>query len=299
MRNKDHEVNVIKDRLPAALTGSTKVLAVFGCPVEHSLSPAMHNAAIAALGLDYIYVPFHVEPAGLADAIAGVRAMGFAGVNLTIPLKEAAVDMVDGLSEQAARVRSVNTLWWNNGRLMGDSTDGEGFLRSLQAEVEIIPSQALVLGAGGSSRAICFALAERGVNLTIANRTVERARRIAGLISGVRVDVINMDECALRSAAGMASLIVNCTPVGMTPRMGESPLDKSFISSRHVVYDLVYNPIETTLMQDAKQQGAKAINGVKMLVCQGAVSFELWTGVKPPLEIMEDEVLRTLQQAAL
>ncbi len=276
------------------LTGKTCVLAVFGCPVEHSLSPAMHNAAIRALGLDLVYVPFRVEPEALPDAVAGVRAMRFLGVNLTIPLKEKAVPLVDGLSEGAARVGSVNTLWWDGGSLMGESTDGPGFLSSLE-EAGGVPDTALVLGAGGSGRAICFALAERGVRILLANRTRERAERLAAEMESGSVTVIPMEPGALREACRQAELIVNCTSVGMSPNIGVSPLEPDWMRAGQVVYDLVYNPPETRLLADARAAGARPVNGVRMLVHQGAYSFRLWTGVEPPLDVMEAAVLEGLR----
>ena len=279
------------------LTGKTRVLAVFGCPVEHSLSPAMHNAAIRALGLDLVYVPFRVEPERLPDAVAGVRAMGFLGVNLTIPLKERAVSLVDGLTEAAARVESVNTLWWKEGLLMGDSTDGPGFISSLE-EAGGLPETALVLGAGGSGRAICFALAQRGVRIILANRTPERARRLAAELGEAGVRVIPMDADTLKEACRKADLVVNCTSVGMSPNIGVSPLPAEAIRGGQTVYDLVYNPPETRLLADARAAGARAINGVRMLVHQGAYSFRLWTGIQPPLDVMEAAVMEGLLQGA-
>ncbi len=280
------------------LTGKARVFAVFGSPIEHSRSPAMHNAAIQALGLEAVYVPFRVEPDHLPEAIAGVRAMRFAGVNLTIPLKEAAVGFVDELSHEARRIGAVNTLWWDGDVLVGHSTDGEGFLRSLEAAIGDIPHKALILGAGGSSRGVCHALADRGVKLTISNRTVEKAEKLASEISNAsgntKASAISASFEELSEAAAHATLVVNCTSVGMEPRINESPLPEQFLRSQHVIYDLVYNPRETLLLRNARAKGAVALNGVDMLVHQGALSFELWTGFKPPLDVMKQAVLDTL-----
>ncbi len=272
------------------VSGRTKVLAVFGCPVEHSLSPAMHNAAIRALGLDYVYVPFRVEPDELPQAVAGLRSMRFAGVNLTIPLKERAVDLVDELSDEAARIGAVNTLWFREGRLVGDSTDGPGFLRSLESAVEGIPESALILGAGGSARAVCHALAGRGVTLAIANRTMARAESLAGELPGDGVRVVPWTDDDLRSACAEVGLVVNCTSVGMTPNIGGSPLPPGCLKTGQLIYDLIYSPPETRLLKEARECGAVAMNGVLMLVHQGACSFELWTGVRPPMDVMERAV---------
>lgn len=276
------------------LTGKTRVFAVFGCPVEHSLSPAMHNAAIAALGLDCIYVPFRVEAAALPAAVSGVRAMGIAGANLTIPLKEAALALVDELSPEAREIGAVNTLWWKDGTLCGHSTDGEGFWMSLAGTAGMSAKRALVLGAGGSARAICFALARRGLVVTIASRTAEKAARLAALLPGGCAESATMSPEDLTKAAGAADLIVNCTPVGMSPNTDESPLPAECIERRHIVCDLIYNPRETLLLRSARDRGASWMNGVNMLVNQGALSFQLWTGVMPPLDAMRTAVLEAL-----
>ncbi len=276
------------------LTGKTRVYAVFGCPVEHSLSPAMHNAAIAALGLDCVYVPLRVEPADLPAAIGGVRAMGLAGVNLTIPLKEAAVALVDELSDEAREIGAVNTLFWKDGALCGHSTDGEGFWMSLEGTPGQSAKRALVLGAGGASRAVCFALARRGIEVTIANRTPERARELAAALPGSHAHGMPAEPEDLARAAAAADLIVNCTSVGMSPNDSESPLAENCIERGHIVCDLIYNPRETLLLRTAREKGALGLNGVDMLVNQGALSFQLWTGIMPPVQVMKAAVTGAL-----
>lgn len=286
------------DRSPGEISGRARVFAVFGCPVEHSRSPVMHNAAIRALDLDAVYVPFKVEPQRLPEAILAMRALGMAGVNLTIPLKEIGLGLVDRLSSEARRIGAVNTLWWDDNILVGHSTDGEGFWRSLEALEGNLLRKALVLGAGGSSRAVCFALADHGVRVSVANRTVEKGQKIASEIMEAlphaQASAVSMEADDLRSAARHSDLIVNCTSVGMIPKTGETPLPPDCISSHHVVYDLVYNPLETRLLREARDRGARALNGVDMLVHQGALSFELWTGMTPPLDIMKEAVRGTL-----
>lgn len=285
------------------LTGKTRVLAVFGAPIEHSISPAMHNAAIRELGLDLVYVPFRVEAEYLPAAVEGVRRMGFLGVNLTIPLKEPAVKLVDDLSELSARIGAVNTLYWKAGKLCGHSTDADGFILSLEKEMAEhgaggkadLPGEALVLGAGGSSRAVCYALASRGVRLTIANRTLERAETLVqmlGLDKGVKV--IPFKGELLRRVAASSPLVVNTTSIGMVYDASQSPLPCDCFYPGQIVYDLVYNPLETRLLADARRLGAIGINGLKMLVYQGALSFELWTGVFPPPNTMETAARNSL-----
>ncbi|MCC6484090.1 MAG: shikimate dehydrogenase [Armatimonadetes bacterium] len=286
------------DRSPGEISGRAVVLAVFGCPIDHSRSPVMHNAAIRALGLDAVYVPFRVEPGRLPEAIAGMRALGMGGVNLTIPLKEMAVALVDRLSPEAQRIGAVNTLWWDNDMLAGHSTDGEGFLRSLQEFQGGLPRRALVLGAGGSARAVCFALADHGVKITIANRTLEKGQKIAveiaRIVQGSHPSAISTEPDDLRDAVRHSDLIVNCTSVGMGSKADSSPLPPDCIDGHHVVYDLIYNPSQTRLLVEAREKGARVLNGVDMLVHQGALSFELWTGIAPPLDVMKNAVQGTL-----
>ncbi len=270
--------------------GSTRVLGVFGHPISHSLSPVMHNAAIQALNIDYIYVPFHVLPENLADATDGLRSLGIAGVNVTIPHKERVIGFLDEVDEYALAIRSVNTVINEAGRLRGCSTDGPGFIRSAEAAWgEIDRCRALILGAGGSAKAVAFALAGIGCEIVVANRTFERAVELVeslnAITSGARA--VRLDRGPLAEEIGKADLLVNTTSVGMHPDADGIPLPPDLIRPGLLVYDLVYNPLRTRLMQEAESRGARAVNGLKMLVHQGAMSFKMWTGIEPPLDVME------------
>ncbi|MDH7602826.1 MAG: shikimate dehydrogenase [Armatimonadota bacterium] len=270
--------------------GSTKVLGVFGHPISHSLSPIIHNAAIEALHIDYIYVPFHVLPEGLGDAVQGIRALQIVGVNVTIPHKERVIEYLDEVDETARTIGSVNTVVNIKGRLKGFSTDGHGFLRSVEAEWgKIDGCRALILGAGGSAKAVAFALAGVGCEIVIANRTYSRAQELAELLEsmGSKVGAIPLEREALAGAVSSADLLVNTTSVGMHPDTDAVPIPADLIRPGLLVYDLIYNPPRTKLIQEAVAKGAKAINGLKMLVYQGALSFEMWTGIKPPVDVME------------
>ena len=282
------------------VTGRSKVLGVFGWPVEHSLSPAMHNAAIAALGLHYIYIPYSVPPDSLGPAIRSLSALGIIGVNLTIPHKERVLPFLDEVDPEARAIGAVNTVRNLEGRLVGFNTDGEGFFRPL-AETGFTArgKRAVVLGAGGAARSVVYRLLREGAIVSVANRTPERAERLAqeiGAAAGGTVDVIDLaDAEAMRSALGGAELLVNTTSVGMSPNAdAEPPVSPELIHPSLFVYDLIYNPTETRLLTEARRRGAHGLNGVAMLAHQGAAAFELWTGVKPPVDVMVRAVLAGL-----
>jgi len=282
------------------LTGKTKVLGVFGHPLGHSLSPAMQNAALEELRLDYVYVPFDVAPGELGAAAAAIRSLGIVGVNVTIPHKEKIIDFLDEVSEEAGLIGSVNTVHNDRGRLKGYSTDGEGFLGPLRREgFDPQGKRAVVLGAGGSAKAVAHALAGSGASVTIVNRTPERGAALAEQVNAavssevVRAMPLTPGDSMERTIRG-ADILVNCTSVGMHPNEDESPCAKYLLHSRLLVYDLVYNPVSTRLLQEAEEAGAKAMSGVKMLVHQGAESFRIWLQRDPPLDIMEEVLMSAL-----
>ena len=284
--------------------GSSKVVGVFGFPVEHSLSPAMHNAAFAALGLPYIYVPFPVPPGAIGPAIRSLPVLGIVGVNLTIPHKESVLPFLDVVTDEARDIGAVNTVHCVEGRLIGDNTDGRGFYEPLrQAGLDMKNKRVVVLGAGGAARAVLFRLAREGALVTLVNRTPERAQRLADSvrqtgIAASTVTVIDFDDVErLRLEIKAARMLVQTTRVGMHPNAGEvPPIPPDALHPDLIVYDLVYNPVATALLQLAKARGCRVMTGVKMLVYQGAAAFERWTGVWPPTDIMEAAVLEGLGQ---
>lgn len=284
------------------VTGRSKVLGVFGCPVEHSLSPTMHNAAIAALGLHYIYIPFSVPPDDIGPAIRSLAVLGIIGVNLTIPHKERVLPFLDEVDPEARVIGAVNTVRNLEGRLVGYNTDGEGFYRPLaESGMSVRGKRAVVLGAGGAARSVVYRLLREGAIVTLANRTLERAERLAqeiGAAAGNSVDVIDLaDADAMRSALGGAELLVNTTSVGMFPHAdAEPPIPSALIHPKLFVYDLVYNPTETRLLAEAGERGSSTMNGVAMLAHQGAAAFEIWTGIKPPVEVMRQAVMQALAE---
>jgi len=295
------DVNNKRNRyLGKAVSGRTRVVGVIAFPVHHSLSPAMHNAAFRELGLDYIYVPFNVHPDNLEDAAKGIRALGIVGVNVTIPHKESVIAYLDWVSHDAEQIHSVNTIHNIDGELRGYSTDGAGFVESLKA-VGRSPDglRAVLLGAGGSARAIAHALVSGGSEVVIANRTVSRGEELANALNAIfgafRAKAVPLESDAVREAIAAADLLVNCTSVGMYPRSEEQPIPAEWLHDRLFVYDLIYNPMETRLLKAAKEVGCPCMNGVKMLVYQGALSFRMWTGVEAPTEVMERAVISGLQ----
>jgi len=279
--------------------GHTRVLGVFGHPISHSLSPVMHNAAIEALDIDYIYVPFHVMPENLGKAVEGIRALEIAGVNVTIPHKERIIEYLDEASDYSMQIRSVNTVINENGRLRGDTTDGPGFVRSAEAAWgKLDGCRVLILGAGGSAKAVSFALARIGCQVTIANRTRERAVELAeGLkaVFGKGVpEVVGLRVEELADVIRETDMVVNTTSVGMHPDVDGIPLPPDLLYPNLLVYDLVYNPAKTRLVSEAESRGAMAMTGLKMLVYQGAISFEMWTGREAPVDVMEKAAVRAL-----
>jgi len=280
------------------ITGTTKIIGVFGYPVKHSLSPVFQNAAFEYLGLDYIYIPVEVSPENLGKAIEGIKALNFVGVNLTIPHKKAVIQYIDEIDEKARIIESVNTLVNKDGWLKGYSTDGYGFIRSLKEEkgIDISGKNVFILGAGGSAYAITGASIKEGVSkIYICNRTGEKAELLKNTLSKrlqfQNILVVPFEERNDKKYWKDIDLIVNTTSVGM--KEGESSLiDEKNIVSVRLVYDLVYNR-KTELIQLAEKNGIPHMDGILMLIYQGAVSFELWTGMKAPIEIMKRSIRAT------
>ncbi|MCK4937470.1 MAG: shikimate dehydrogenase [Methanosarcinales archaeon] len=263
--------------------------AVFGDPVEHSLSPVMHNAAFAALGMDCEYQKLRVTKDDLKEAIHGAKAMGFGGLNLTIPLKEKALRLVEP-DPLAEAVGAVNTIEFRGDSIIGHNTDGIGALNSLKSSGVVIPhSEVLLLGAGGAARAVAYQLASKGARVTIANRTPERAVELATNVSSVgRAEGTGLED--LTSLVEQSHIIINTTSVGMHPDTDQTLVTEDMLHAGQVVFDLVYNPLWTKLLKEANKARAITVDGIKMLVLQGVESFRIWTGADPPVDIMERAV---------
>jgi shikimate dehydrogenase len=282
------------------LRGTTKLVGVIGFPIEHSLSPPMHNAAFATLGMDWAYVAYRVEPARVPDAIRAIVALGMVGLNVTIPHKQAAAELVDELDDAARALQSVNTIHNLGSKLKGYSTDGPGFVRSVEETGVTLPGRcAALIGAGGSARAVAHALVSAGVgSLTIVARRPQKAEEVAAMVAahtGRRVGVADLNSDAAREALSGADLVVDSTSVGMTPNVDVPPvIPPDWLHVGQLVCDLTYNPRETCLLKAAHAAGADTLDGTGMLVHQGAIAFEIWTGMRAPVETMREALLKAL-----
>ena len=282
------------------ISGRTRLCGVIGDPIEHTMSPAMHNAAFAQVGLGYVYIPFRVKKEGLGQAIDGMRGLNIRGLNVTIPHKVTVIPLLDKLDPLAEKIGAVNTITNDDGVLTGYNTDAGGFLQALLTRgIEPQGKKIVILGAGGASRAISFILAERGAHLTILNRLLELdwAKELAGNISHIftkEVEALELNEENLARVFREPDILVNATSVGMTPNIDETPVPRNLLKPGLVVFDIVYNPIKTRLLREAEAAGAETISGVDMFVWQGALAFEKWTGQKAPLGLMKREVLKAL-----
>src|SRR5829696_3722153 len=272
------------------LRGSTRMAGVIGDPVRHSLSPLLHNAAFAALGLDWAFAAFPVRAGAGAAALDAMRALRLEGLNVTMPLKGEVADAVDRLAPSAAALRSVNTVVWVGTELVGESTDGPGLVAALRADEGFDPDgrRCLVLGSGGAARAVVHALAEAGAAaVVVVARRPEAGAAVASL-AGPR------GTTGTAEAAGDAELIVDATPVGMAGHEPGPPFDPSSLGPGQLVVDLVYDPPHTPLLEAARAAGAATANGLGMLLHQAALSFRLWTGEDPPMEAMSAALVAEL-----
>ncbi len=270
----------------------TKRIHLLGHPVSHSVSPAFQQAALDSCSIDAVYTALDVTQEELPAAVGSLRDPDVLGANVTVPHKEAVFPLLDSVSEEARLIGAVNTIHNRDGALEGHNTDARGFLAALREEAGFEPRgrAVLILGAGGSARAVAVALAGEGVSsVVIANRTVERAVVLAELVRslGVQAQAIALGPANIREA-GQCDLVVNCTSLGMTggPGPDETPISAELIPPDALVCDLVYNPRETPLLREAASAGARTLGGLPMLVYQGAASFEIWTGVAAPAQVM-------------
>lgn len=276
------------------LRGTTRVVGVIGWPVTHSLSPAIHNAAFVALGLDWVYVPMPVAPSHVYAAIVGLGALGFAGANVTMPHKTECAELIDDLSEDARRLQAVNTIVVGPESISGHNTDAPGFDRFLRRDAGFDPAgrTALLFGAGGAARACALALARGGLTrLTIALRDPARADGLRETLEGTdtELEVVPFDDAAERPA----DLIVNATPLGA--RGEELPLPA--LGPGVLAVDLLYHPRQTPLQAAARAAGGVAFGGMGLLLQQAALSFELWTGQQAPLDVMSAAALAELTES--
>ena len=278
------------------ISGLTRLTGIIGGPeqVPLSLSPAIHNAAFEALDMDWIYLPFGVAPDLLQAAMRGLAAVGIRGMNVTMPHKVAAMELTDELSEEAAKIGAINTVEVRGDLLVGHNTDGDGLVRFLQldAGADLTGRAVIVMGAGGSARAVVAALAAAGVaEITVASRDVSKAETLEPLAAPSLFHGLPLEEEAER-LLGEADIVINATPLGQ--KREEPVLSPERIRADAVVVDLVYKPPVTPLLEAARARGAIAHSGLGMLLHQAALSFQIWTGVEPPMEVMSAAALAQL-----
>ena len=272
-------------------------LGLIGYPLGHSLSPKIHTAALAASGLEGNYSLFPIPPEdkqGLSNLLTRVRSGEINGLNVTIPHKQNVIEFMDELTPTAQAIGAVNTIYMRENKLIGDNTDAPGFLADLKQVMNTAQSSienrksAIVFGAGGSARAVVYALVNDGWNVTLAARRIEQAQQLANSIDHYQLTIVNY----LDLQPSTFNLLVNTTPLGMTPNTETSPLPENTVLSKNTfVYDLVYNPRETKLVRDARAQGLNASTGLGMLIEQAALAFEKWTGVSADRSAMQQAVL--------
>jgi shikimate dehydrogenase len=284
------------------ISGKTIICGIIGDPIEHSMSPLMHNTAFKTMGLDYAYVPFKVKSLELRKAIEGIRGMNLRGVNVTIPHKVSVMPLLDRIDPLAEKIGAINTIVNDGGILTGYNTDAVGFLQTLHERgIELAEKRVLLLGAGGAARAIGNILAAEKVKIMELNRRQELswaddlARRLVQSY-GADVEVGELTNENLKNAITNVDILVNATSLGMSPDNDRTPVPAELLHANMIVFDIIYNPLPTRLLKEAKAAGAKTIDGLEMLVQQGAISFEKWTGIKAPVAVMRKSVESLLLQ---
>ncbi|MBT5988488.1 shikimate dehydrogenase [bacterium] len=270
------------------INGKTRICALLGNPVEHSMSPAMHNALFHKFGLNYRYLCFRVEPSQLKEGVHAIRTLNFLGANVTVPYKQSVIPYLDKLDPIAEKIGAVNTIVNHQGTLTGYNTDWLGFTNSLEEVYSLKNKKVVLVGAGGAARAIIYGLQKRGAKLTILNRTLDKAAKL-----GQEFDCAygNLQELPKITA----DVLVNATIIGMSPFTKTSILEEKNIKHFKVVYDTIYNPLETQLLKFAQKQELICLNGLKMLVYQGGAAFKLWTQQEPDLNLMYQSALASMQ----
>ncbi|OLS13415.1 MAG: shikimate dehydrogenase [Promethearchaeota archaeon CR_4] len=280
------------------ISSKTKVLGIIGSPIEHSMSPVMHNAALQGLNLDYRYLAFHVPLERLSSAIDGIRGLGIVGVNVTIPHKENVMKLLDEIDEKAIKIGAVNTIKNVCGRLIGRNTDAEGAMEAIKnVGWKLDRSNVVIIGAGGAARAIAFALAREVPRIVILNIEENQARKLTtDLEAFTKTTIMHylLDEERTQHEVLEADLLIHATSIGMHPNVEQSLVPKKCLHSDLHVFDIVYNPLETKLLKDAREAGCPTLGGIDMLVNQGALAFKWWTGVTPDKELMKQAAIKAL-----
>jgi len=277
------------------ISGKTKIVGLFGYPVTHSLSPAMHNAAFEHLAIDYCYVTFSVPPDLLSDAVSGIRALSLGGVNVTVPHKERVVAFLDEINEEASFIGAVNTIKNDAGKLTGFNTDGRGFMRSIsEAGITAKDKKVLIVGTGGAARAIGYYLCQEAMKVFLYDVDTTKAETLMQHLNIIRQNAEQVDSAAMKSKDFLqaADIIINATPLGLKST-DPMPIDVSMLKKGHAVCDLIYR--DTPFLRTALAAGCITLNGLGMLLWQGVLAFEIWTGIRPPVKVMKEALLKKME----
>lgn len=275
------------------------IICIFGHPIEHSMSPIMHNVAFKDLGLNYVYIAIDVIPTNLKQAFDVVKALDIKGANITVPHKEIVLKYIDEISPLARRIGAVNTIKNENGRLIGRNTDASGAKKALkEANIKLDGKNIMILGAGGAARAIAHSLIEEVNNMVIINRTLSRGKTLATELSKeYHKEVIyrKFENKIIEEILAKTDILVNTTTIGMFPDTFHIPIPKIYLHDDLTIFDVIYNPLETQLMKEASKKGCKVLGGLDMLLYQGALAFEWWTNKTPNIELMKNSILNELK----
>ena len=279
------------------ISGKTRLKGLLGHPISHSLSPKMHNSAFANLGLEYAYLTFDTKEDNLEDVVAAMRALNVKGFNVTMPNKKNILNLLDEVTPEAQMIGSINTVLNENGRLIGYNTDGKGYVRSLvEKGVSIEGKRIVMAGAGGAARSVAIQLAVDGAKeMVILNRSLEKAEDICNVIqkniSTCKTEALQLEENILKEKLKETDIFINSTALGMHPHEDKSVISNpDMLHHNLIVTDLIYKPSKTKLLQMAEQAGCKVINGLGMMIWQGAEAFKIWTGVDMPVDYIKSEV---------
>lgn len=269
------------------IDAQTQLYGIIGNPVRHSLSPILHNGAFRRMGLNAVYLAFEVK--NLKEAISGIRGLGIRGVSVTIPFKTQVIPFLDEVEAVAEKIKAVNTIVNEGGRLVGYNTDWRGALEALEEKVDLMGKKVLLLGAGGAARAIGFGLKEKSCEVIVSNRSPDKAKELAKDLGFIHQPLTSISELKM-------DVTINATSAGMSPHDTESPLPKKNLREGMVVMDIVYRPLRTKLLQEAEGRGCRTIDGLEMLARQGAGQFEIWTGRKPEINQIKEDLRRVLEK---
>ncbi len=282
----------------STISAKTKLLCIIGHPISHTFSPLMHNSWIVDLKLPYVYVAFDISPNKLKQAVESFKSLDIKGINVTIPHKESIIPFLDKIEGVAKSILAINTIKNTDGVLIGRNTDAEGAKKALiDAGCKVVGKTVLVLGAGGAAKAICFALVKDAERIIIVNRTEKRALDLASKVArqtGTRIEGKKLENRVLEIETKKADILINTTPIGMSPNTTDVPISIEFLHDELFVFDLIYNPMKTKLIKNAEEVGCKTLGGLDMLINQGALAFDWWTGINPDTNLIRPKLIKQL-----